>query len=162
MLCFVREALYTYNVDQGTHMIEIVNERWYPGIGNKTKRDYIYGTPNGNWNHIMFGPGETTYESFMDSMVKKDVDTLRKMCRLVLENHTIYNPSQRTKIRLMNAIKILDPTFEPPIINRKCGWQNELMEQIVNTYSNVVISTCINMPRLERYFNIVRMMPRAA
>ena len=160
MACYVREALYTYNVEQGNHVIEIVVERWYPGVGNQTKRDFLYSVPNGNWSHILFAPYETTYESFLDCMVKKDLDVLRKMCRIVLENLTIYNPSQRTKIRLMNAIKILDPTFEPPVINRKCGWQNELMEQIVNTYTMVVVSTCNNLTRLERYFNVVRTIPR--
>ena len=157
MACYVREALYSYSVEEGTHIIEVVYDKFVPGIGVKSHRDWIYNTaPSGNWIHLLFDPNQTNYESFLDCMVKKNLDVRRKLCKLVLDNHDIVIPIYKTKIRLMNAIKILDPTFEPPLINRKCGWQIELLNEIYRNTSLRVIATCINEYRLERYFSVVR------
>lgn len=155
MACYVREATFTYNIDEGVHIIEIVYEKFVPGIGMKSHREWVYNTaPTGNWNHILFEPNQTTYECFLECMVKKTLEVRRKLCKLALDKHEY--PTQSTKIRLMNALKILDPTFEPPLINRKCGWQNELLNEIYKHTSIRVITTCINEYRLDRYFSVVR------
>ena len=157
MACYVREALYSYSVEEGTHIIEVVYDKFVPGIGVKSHRDWLYNaTPTGNWIHLLFEPNQTNYESFLDCMVKKNLDIYRRLCKLALDNHDIDVPDFRTKVRLMNAIKILDPTFEPPLINRKCGWQNELLNEIYRNTSMRVIATCINEYRLGRYFSVVR------
>ena len=122
MACYVREALYTYNIDEGEHIVEVVYDKFSPGIGVMTHREWFYDTaPTGNWTRILFESNQTKYECFLDCMVKKNLHTRRRLCRLVIDNHDIVIPTYNDKIRLMNAIKILDPTFEPPLINRKCG-----------------------------------------
>lgn len=157
MACYVREARYIYCVEEGSHVIEITVEKFIPGIGMKQHCEWLYHTsPTGNWTNISFEPNQTKYESFLDCMVKKNLDIRRRLCKLALDSHDIMIPTQKIKIRLMNAIKILDPTFEPPLINRKCGWQNELLNEIYRNTSMRVIATCINEYRLERYFSLVR------
>lgn len=156
MTCYVREALYAYNIDEGTHIVEVVYDKFIDGIGMKAHREWFYNTsPTGDWTNLRFEPNQTRYECFLDCMIKKTLDIRRRLCKLVLDNHT---PNCNTKIRLMNAIKILDPTFEPPLINRKCGWQIELLNEIYKNTSLRVISTCINEHRLDRYFSVVRMI----
>ncbi len=155
MACYVREASFTYSVDEGTHLVEVVYDKFIPGIGMNSHREWMYNTsPTGNWHHLLFEPNQTRYECFLECMVKKTRDVRRKLCKLALNNHEY--PTHSTKIRLMNAIKILDPTFEPPLINRKCGWQNELLNEIYRNTSLRVIATCNNEYRLDRYFSVVR------
>jgi|TARA_B110000285_G_scaffold69389_1_gene79805 hypothetical protein len=157
MACYIREAHYAYYVEEGSHITEIVTEKFVPGIGMKQHREWLYNTaPTGNWTHLTFEPNQTRYDCFLDCMVKKTLDIRRRLCRLALDSHDTDIAFFKTKIRLMNAIKILDPTFEPPVINRKCGWQNELLNEIYWTTSLRVIATCINEYRLERYFSVVR------
>ena len=157
MACYVREARYAYSVEEGAHVIEVVYDKFTPGIGVKSHREWIYNTaPTGNWTNLLFDPHQTKYECFLDCMVKKTLEVRRKLCKLALDNHDIVVPVYNTKIRLMNAIKILDPTFEPPLINRKCGWQNELLDEIYRNTSLRVIATCLNEYRLDRYFSVVR------
>ena len=157
MACYVREARYAYSVEDEAHVIEVVYDKFTPGIGVKSHREWMYHTaPTGNWTHLTFDPHQTKYECFLDCMVKKTLEVRRKLCKLALDNHDIVVPIYKTKIRLMNAIKILDPTFEPPLINRKCGWQNELLDEIYRNTSLRVIATCLNEYRLERYFSVVR------
>ena len=157
MACYVREARYAYIVEDGSHVIDVTYDKFVPGIGVNSHREWFYDTaPTGNWTHLTFDPHQTKYESFLDCMVKKTLEVRRKLCKLALDNHDTVVPIYKTKIRLMNAIKILDPTFEPPLINRKCGWQNELLDEIYRNTSLRVISTCINEYRLDRYFSVVR------
>ena len=157
MACYIREACYAYSVEDGAHVVEVVYDKFIPGIGVKSHHDWLYNAaPTGNWTHLLFEPHQTKYEGFLDCMVKKNLDIYRRLCKLALDNHDIVVPDFRTKVRLMNAIKILDPTFEPPLINRKCGWQNELLNEIYRNTSMRVIATCINEYRLGRYFSVVR------
>lgn len=157
MGCYIREARYTYSVEDREHVVEISYDKFIPGIGIKSHREWFYDTaPAGNWTHLVFEPHQTMYECFLDCMVKKTLDIRRRLCRLALDNHDTVVPVFKTKIRLMNALKILDPTFEPPIINRKCGWQNELLIEIYGNTSMRVIATCLNEYRLARYFSVVR------
>jgi hypothetical protein len=157
MVCYVREARYAYAVEAGTHIIEVVYDKFSPGIGFKSHCEWFYDTaPAGNWTDIVFEPNQTKYECFLDCMVKKTVEVRRRLCRLALANHDTEPRTFKTKIRLMNAIRILDPTFVPPGINRKCGWQNELLTEIYGKTSIRVIATCTNSYRLEHYFTVVR------
>jgi hypothetical protein len=157
MTCYVREVQYVYYIEEGSHITEILVEKFVPGIGMKQHREWIYDTaPTGDWIHMTFEPNQTRYDCFLDCMVKKTVEVRRRLCRLALTNHDTEPRTFKAKIRLMNAIRILDPTFVPPRINRKCGWQNELLTEIYGRTSIRVIAACTNSYRLAHYFTFVR------
>lgn len=135
--------------------IEITYNKFVTGTRTRTITDYIYTTPLGNWTELKFDKSEgVQYTNFLNTMVFKNIEVYRKLARLALERIIEYPNLYR--INLLNAICILDPTFVPPIINKKCKWQHELMETIVSSTSLVIIITCRNTFRLEKYFNALR------
>jgi hypothetical protein len=81
-------------------------------------------------------------------MVYKNNVVFRKMAKLHLDGILDIPDAQR--VQLLNAMRILDPTFSPPWINLKCRWQRDLMDDIADM-SYVVVSECRNVRRLERY-----------
>ena len=135
--------------------IEITYTKFIPGIGIKRMIDYVYSTPLGGWTELVFD-GETPplYTNFLNTMVFKNIAVYRKMAKLVLD--CILEFPGLHRIQLLNAVCVLDPTFTPPWINVYCKWQCELMEEIVSSTSHMIIATCRNMNRLERYFNILQ------
>ena len=137
----------------GDECIEITHSKFIPGIGYKRIIDYVYTTPLGNWTELVFDDEENAplYTNFLNTMVFKNIEVQRKMARLSLEYILEYPGWYR--INLLNAVCILDPTFTPPWINTYCKWQCELMEEIVSSTSLMVIATCRNMDRLNKYFN---------
>ena len=154
-----------YNVQsvdyvQGDH-IEVRYFVKLPGNVISHHIDYIYSRPKG-WTHLSFSEDlPVSYSDFLNTMVEKNVDVCRKMAKLELD--TIVkelDPSKSTKtfIKIMNALKILDPTFDPPFINVKCGWQKHLLNEICSSTSFHVISLCRNHVRLQRYFNLLKVI----
>jgi hypothetical protein len=86
-------------------------------------------------------------------MVYKNVDVYRSMAILLLDE--LMNVPYSNRIQLLNAMKILDPTFTPPWINVNCNWQKELVGIIVaKTFD--IISTCYNEKRLEKYVSVLQ------
>jgi hypothetical protein len=154
------KAKYVYDVDSplSADCIEITRAKFTPGIGYQNKMDYIYSAPRGDWTEIKFRPNENvSYSNFLNTMVFKNLEVSRKLAKLELERVLDLNVYD---INLLNAIRILDPTFIPPVINTKCQWQNDLLTDIITKSSICVISTCRNRYRLERYFNALRALPK--
>ena len=150
----VLSAKYFYNVDNNTDSIEIKYQKFTPGIGYRIKTDFIYSRPLGNWTEIAFSKDDSvSYTNFLNTMVSKNIEVYRKLARIA---HRRILDSYSYKINLLNAIRILDPTFNPPFINLKCGWQCELLDIIIERFSICVISTCKNEMRLYRYFNALQ------
>ena len=144
-------AKFTYD---GVDCIELVYNKFVPGIGIRKHTDYLYTTPLGNWYELNFNDSDNVlYSNFLNTMVFKNIDVHRRLARLALSRilgSNIY------RINLLNTIRILDPTFVPPRINLDCRWQCELMEEIVSSTSLTVITTCYNERRLTRYFNALQ------
>jgi len=154
MTSFVLQVKYVYDVPNQVDCIEIDHYRWIPGIGNQAKKDYLYTSPLGNWNEIKFLHEDgVSYTNFLNTMVFKNIEVQRKIAKLTLD-HALESGFDRTE--LMNAIQYLDPTFQPPVINKRCRWQRELLDEIVTNTSLHVISTCRNMRRLDRYVTVVQ------
>jgi hypothetical protein len=99
----------------------------------------VYTEPIGGWKKLDFEGDYCKYVSFLNTMVYKNNDVYRKMARLMLEE--ILSVPRVHRIQLLNAIKILDPTFTPPWINVHCGWQQKLVETIVNTTFDIIDSS---------------------
>jgi hypothetical protein len=134
--------------------IEIVYNKFVPGYGYRKITDYVYTTPVGNWTNLKFHDcDDVQYTNFLNTMVFKNIEVYRKLAKIAL--YRILD-TPLYKINLLNAICILDPTFIPPYINKKCAWQRNLIETIISSTSIHVICTCYNIRRLERYFNVLQ------
>ena len=154
MSSFVLRVKYTYDVPNQVDCIEIDHYKWVPGIGYQKKIDYLYTSPLGNWNDIKFEQeDEVLYTNILNTIVVKNIEVQRKLAKLALD-HAL--DSGLDRVEIMNAIQYLDPTFQPPVINKRCRWQRELLDEIVTNTSLHIISTCRNMRRLERYFTVVQ------
>ncbi len=58
----------------------------------------------------------------------------------------------------MNAVKILDPTFSPPVINMRCSWQKNFIKQMCVEQLPIIIDTCVNDLRLEKFFRVLQLI----
>jgi len=136
-------------------MISVTFTCYQPGIGYNNRTEFLYTTPTYNWNSIDFySKHKTTYINFLNTMVVKTLDIKRKIAKLAL-----YEALDTGKITdVMNAITILDPTFDPPIFNQRARWQRELEFKIAEDTSLMVISTCYNGRNLNRYFKTLMLM----
>jgi hypothetical protein len=149
----VSTATHVHDIDSGLDYIEIVYTRW-----NKKKCEYVTFTdylntrPLGDWSRISC---RADYFKFLDAMVTKTVEVRQRMAELQLE-HTLYTGSQdpRFFVRLIHAVKILDPTFQPPRIDMSCDWQVEFVRRFCRKSIPTAIQTCISKKRLV-YFTTV-------
>jgi len=121
--------------------------------GNRVISDYVYTEAIGGWTEFDFSGDTCDYVAFLNTMVYKNVDVFRRMATLLLEE--LLDVPYKNRIQLLNAMKILDPTFTPPWINIHCAWQQSLIETIVcSTFD--IIGTCYNRNRLERYVTVLQ------
>ena len=58
----------------------------------------------------------------------------------------------------MNSIKILDPTFIPPIINKTRSWQKKLVKEICMDILPSLIQTSKNQVTLDRLFRTLQLI----
>jgi hypothetical protein len=151
MAAIITRATVTHNVNSEHDIVEI----HYIKPNFPKKVTFVDSFPNGNWTDIKFDPDdEVLATDFLHTMVFKNLDVSRKIASLSLERiieHT--EVSWPNYIQTMCAMRILDPTFEPPHINLNCRWQKDLLESIVERTSRTLISTCKNADRLDRYSN---------
>ena len=158
---FVLHAKYQHDVDRNSDGIEVVYTRHVPGLGFKKFTKWLYAYPFGGWNDLKFTPSDDvdvvdfllTMVNVRDSIsTQRDIACMCSHVWLDLVKPGYYQPY----IKLMNALKILDPTFDPPVINLKCSWQREMLHEICTTWTNRVISTCMNSTRIFNYINALK------
>jgi hypothetical protein len=94
----------------------------------------------------------------LDTMVHKTTETRRKMALVELESVLCENNNTRSIVRTMNAIKILDPTFSPPVINMRCSWQKRFIKDICTQQMPEIINTCTSDLRLEKLFRVLQLI----
>ena len=138
----VKKAHFT--VENG--VIELTDQNNYT--------QYIYSVPLGSWTTIYFYDSDTVDQyKFMDTMMYKSDDVVRRMARLRLDQF-LWETSldHQGLIKVMNAMVLLDPTFHPPWINRHSKWQRELLHHIAYAESyRLVDTTQMNHRRFERF-----------
>ena len=157
MVSYMCNAKYVFDVNSQIDTVEIEYTKHIPGIGWKKHIDYIDTYPEGDWNELHFSDcSSVKYVDFLTTMVHRSTDVARKIAKVSLDNVSTKNP--RKLLKIMNAVRILDPTFIPPEINVDCTWQNELMEHIAYTVSYRIIATCKNKYRLGRYSRVVQLI----
>jgi hypothetical protein len=128
------------------------------GIGYENKTDVLDTSPIGTWSEIKSVSDTLRYEQFLDTMVHKTTETRRKMALVELENVLCENSNTRSIIRVLNAIKILDPTFVPPVINMKCSWQKHLVKNVCEVHIPEIIKTNTSDLRLEKFFRVLQLI----
>jgi hypothetical protein len=158
MTSFVKSALVTHDIETGKSLIEIKFVKYTNGIGYENKQEIIETTPIGNWTEIKSISDTLRYEQFLDTMVHKTTETRRKMALVELESVLCENNNTRSIVRTMNAIKIMDPTFSPPIINMKCSWQKRFIKNMCTQHMPEIIKTCTSDLRLEKLFRVLQLI----
>jgi hypothetical protein len=158
MTSFVKSARVAHDVETDTQIIEINYVKYTNGIGYENKQDIFETTPIGTWSEIQSISDSLRYEQFLDTMVQKTTETRRKMALVELESVLCENNNTRSIIRTMNAIKILDPTFSPPVINMKCSWQKKFVKDMCIHQMPEIIKSCTSELRLEKLFRVLQLI----
>lgn len=160
MTHFVKLARQIINLDYGTsNMTEVKYDKYIEGFGYETFTEYFH--TNIIAPITKFEPHANTsirYEKFLDTCVDKTTETRRRMVSVQLENVMLENTNPYSLIRIMNCVKILDPSFIPPLINVSCGWQKRMMRDFCLTTLQKVIQTCTSDIRLEKMFIVLQLI----
>lgn len=159
MTSILKSAHVVHDVEEDRSYIEILYSKYITDEGYKTFVDYLNAKPIGDWTKIVSRTQGVRYEKFIDTMIEKNIETQQKMATIMYENMLNYTFNTiHVQIRLMNTIKILDPTFNPPFINKRCSWQREFVNTFCKDILPDVIERCTNTSRLERFFNVLRLI----
>jgi hypothetical protein len=158
MTSFIKSAKSVHDVDSDLAYVEIVYERYMKTKGYETYTDYINTEPLADWTYLESEKQSIPYEKFLDSMVKKTLEVRQRMAELVLENILAYEHSDRVYVRIAHAMKILDPTFQPPRVNMESAWQMEIIKKLCKKYAPYAIQHCTKKSRLEYFFNVLRII----
>lgn len=158
MPSFLKEAHVFTDTNSGKECIEIKYTRYIPGEGYRDFAEFFDARPIGGWTDIKSNKESMRYERFLDTMVEKTIATRRIMALIELENVLCENNNIYSLLRVMNTVRILDPTFFTPFINVKCGWQKRLVKSMCLHTLPHVIEHCTDEKRLERMFNVMRLI----
>jgi|TARA_R110000822_G_scaffold780_3_gene3506 hypothetical protein len=156
MTSFLKTAKAVYDVESELNYVAITYERFVKGKGYETYIDYINTMPLANWTVLNSKTHSIPYEKFLDVMCEKTLEVHQKLAELALENIMADKKSIHTYIRTTHASKILDPTFQPPWINRKSAWQREFIKKFCRETLPDLIERCEDKSRLEYFFNVLR------
>ena len=128
--------------------------RYQPGTMTTEYDEYIKTRPLGNWSNILFNENDRVcFHSFLNTMVFKNNEVLRKMAFLV---HDQFLTGSATRdVWLVDQLCIIDPTFEPGRFNLSAAWQRDLIRDICTNSAIYVISTCRNNSRLYEYYKVI-------
>ena len=153
MPSFLKEA-HVFNDEY----IELKYTRYIEGQGYKDFADCFHARPIGGWTDIKSNKESMRYERFLDTMVEKTITTRRVMALIQLENLLCENTNVHSLVRIMNTVRIIDPTFITPFINTACGWQKKFVKGMCLHTLPHVIDTCTDENRLDRLFNVMRLI----
>ena len=158
MTSFLKSAKSVFDIESDLAYVEIVYDRYKKGKGYETYTDYINTEPLADWTYLESEKRSIPYEKFLDTMVEKSLEVRQRMAELALENILSYDRDDRTYIRIVHAMKILDPTFQPPRIKMESAWQMEIIKKLCKKYAPHAIQTCTKKSRLEYFFNVLRIV----
>ena len=150
MTSFLKSAKAVHDVESDLAYIEIQYDKGY-----KTFMDYINAEPLGDWLHIQSEERDIRYDKFLETMVSKTLEVRQRLAELALDNILMSDQDDRTYIRIAHAVKILDPTFQPPRVNMESAWQMEFIKKFCKKSLPEAIQTCTNVSRLTHFFNIL-------
>tara|TARA_Y100000996_G_C22544971_1_gene651440 strand:+ start:1744 stop:2244 length:501 start_codon:yes stop_codon:yes gene_type:complete len=160
MTSFVRSAKELFNIENNQHEIEIKYDKYLEGFGFEKFKDQFATSLLGTESIYSVHTNQKSirYEQFLDTMVHKTTETIRKSVLVQLETIMVENKNIYSLIRIMNAVKIIDPTFIPPLINVKCSWQKRMVKEFCLTTFPTIIETANNSYRLQRLFRVLQLI----
>ncbi len=151
-MSFLKSAKFINDVELGADFVEveytkyIVGENRYDTFVDQFRTSFL-----GDCVEVTSLKQNIPLEKFLDTMLEKTTEVLQKMCDVVLEN-------ARCSTRLMHATKILDPTFTPPYVNLSRAWQRTFVDDFCMHTLPEVIYHCRSDKRLEKFFNVVKLI----
>ncbi len=153
-------AKYVYDVDSDLNYVEIIYDKWdNKRMEYNTYTDYLNTQPVGDWSQISWNyTSSSDYYKFLDAMVVKTIEVLQRMAELFLDQLLYTKHDPRFYVRLINSIKILDPTFQPPRIDMGSAWQVDFMRKFCKKYLADIIQECTNPGRLDYFINVLNMI----
>ena len=158
MSSFLKRALVVHDVESDLSYVEINYLKYVPGRGYIDFVDYLNTKSRGDWSEIVSRKQSIQYENFLETMVEPTRETRVKMATIALENILYGNVDIKTYIRVMNTVKILDPSFIPPIINKKSPWQRKYVEDFCKETLPDIIERTSSMKRLQRIFSVLKLI----
>jgi len=156
MPSFVKEARAF--IDEHTNLphVELKYSRYIEGDGYVNDTVCFNTKPLGDWEEIKFKHGSTSYAHFLENMIVNTTRTRRVMAVIILEDILCENTDINCILRVMNAIKIIDPTFSPPIIHKKSGWQREFVKEFCLYTLPQVIMKCGHKKRIIALIDVLK------
>tara|TARA_B100001758_G_C18248402_1_gene524450 strand:- start:112 stop:603 length:492 start_codon:yes stop_codon:yes gene_type:complete len=158
MTAFVKTCQQFVDIDSNNYIIEVNYTKYTEGIGIRSYTDEIKTKLLGNTDFLDFKNDIMKYEDFLDIMIEKTIETMRKMVLIELDNVMLENKNINLFIRIMNTIKILDPTFIPPVINKMCSWQKRYVIETCKKTLPQIIKTSTSKYRLNKMFKILKLI----
>lgn len=158
MTSFVKSAKHVFDVDCDLSYVEIVYDRFVKGEGYTAFTDYINTEPLADWTTLLSEKRTIPYDKFLDTMVKSTLEVRQRLAELALENFLSYTQDDRSYVRVAHAIRILDPTFQPPRVNMESAWQMELVKHVCKEYALNAIEMCTKKSRLKYFFNVLKII----
>ena len=153
-------AKYVYDVDSDLNYVEIVYDKWNgKRMEYNTYTDYLNTQPVGDWSQISWNyTSSADYYKFLDAMVVKTVEVLQRMAELYLDQLLYTKHDPRFYVRLINSIKILDPTFQPPRIDMGSAWQVDFVTKFPKKYIPGIIQTSISKKHLTYFISVLQQL----
>lgn len=158
MTSFLKSAKHVFDVESDLSYVEIVYDRYTRNKGYSTFTDYINTEPLGDWVSIKSDEKSILYEKFLDTMVKNTYEVQQRMAELSIESFLTYDQDIRKYVRVTHAVKILDPTFQPPRINMESAWQVEFIKKFCKKSVIDSIQECKKKSRLKYFFNVLKLI----
>tara|TARA_Y100000992_G_scaffold302089_1_gene274906 strand:- start:10131 stop:10619 length:489 start_codon:yes stop_codon:yes gene_type:complete len=156
MPSFVKEARAFIGERTNLPSVELKYSRYVEGDGYINESACFNTKPIGDWVEIKFKHGSTSYADFLGNMIVNTTRTRRVMATIILEDILCENFDVNCTIRLMNAIKIIDPTFVPPIINKGSKWQREFIKELCLYTFPQVIMKCGHKKRIIALIDVLK------
>jgi hypothetical protein len=133
-------ATYVVDVERSESCIEVILA--------DGRKEWIYSHPRGDWTRI--GLRGVNYADFLRTMVEPNVDVLRKIARMELDQ--VYPRS----IRAMRCLRTLDSSFDVPYINKNSEWQMNMVTYFNKVFGFLAINSCDDQWALTTYANEIR------
>jgi hypothetical protein len=158
MSSFFKSAKVVHDVESDLTYVEIVYDSYTRGKGYRTYTDYMNTEPLADWQVFEAKKKTIPYIKFLDVMVEKTIEVRQRMAELAVESFLSHKHETNAYVRLAHATKILDPSFQPPIINMKSAWQREFIIKFCKKHVYQCVEECIQLDRLEYFFNVVQVI----
>lgn len=158
MTSFIKSAKYIHDVESELSYVEVVYDRYTKEMGYTTYTDYINTEPLADWTYIQSNKMSIQYDKFLDTMVKRTLEVRHRIAELILENILLYEQENTVYIRIANALKIIDPTFQPPYVNMDSAWQMDVVKNICKHQVPLAIHWCKKASRLDYFIRVLRII----